>query len=195
MDKNKTLIIVNFQYDYCNPKGTMYQNESDVAEKEIIHLLNSDHSINHVVFVMNWHEYYDESFKINGGKLPINCVQNSIGAGVSNCLINACHDNGINPEFIYKGDIPYTKEIGAFKYFEETISGIDLFNENKNNTISILNDEVIVCGICGDYDVKETLKNLKKTPLSIKIFMNAIVSVSAENKKFYKQFLNITTKN
>jgi nicotinamidase-related amidase len=176
---NTTLVIVDFQYDFCNPNGSLYVKGAEEAKQAIINKLNTDKSINHVIFTLDWHEYCDESFEINGGQWPIHCLQNSIGAGVDTDLIKACQDNGINPEFIYKGDVPNVEEYGAFSSFERSLmgNGINLFNHNKENEVTVLNNIVIVCGIAGDYCVKETFMNLLKTPLSVGLDPTCIASI------------------
>lgn len=174
---NKTLIIVDFQYDFANKKGALYVNGAGAAEKKIINLLNSNKDINNVIFTMDWHEYCDESFEINGGKWPIHCLQNTIGAGVSEKLVKSCWQNGLVPEFIYKGDCPDTEEYGAFSKFYYDETGVELTNHNTNNSVKILNKDVIVCGLAGDYCVKETIQNLLKTNLNIEVFTDGIASI------------------
>lgn len=193
---SKTLIIVDFQFDFYNKKGSLYVNDAERAEKKIINLLNSNKDINHVVFTMDWHEYYDESFEINGGKWPIHCVQNTVGAGVSTKLVNACHDNGLNPEFIYKGDCPYTEEYGAFsKLLGYNDTSITLGNKKLDNQISFLNNELIICGLAGDYCVKETIENLLKYEwFDIEVFKDGIASIDngeTLNKLIQENSLNI----
>ena len=185
---NKTLIIVDFQYDFTNKKGALYVNGAESAEKKIINLLNSNKDINNVIFTMDWHEYCDESFEINGGKWPIHCLQNTIGSGVSEKLVKSCWQNGLVPEFIYKGDCPDTEEYGAFSTHVKDYSGTELFNQKPSNSVKILNNDVIVCGLAGDYCVKETIKNLLNAHLNVEVFTDGIASI--DDGTTLQEFMN-----
>ena len=185
---NKTLIIVDFQYDFANKKGALYVNGAESAEKKIINLLNSNKDINNVIFTMDWHEYCDESFEINGGKWPIHCLQNTIGSGVSEKLVKSCWQNGLVPEFIYKGDCPDTEEYGAFSTYVKDYSGTELFNQKPSNSVKILNNDVIVCGLAGDYCVKETIKNLLNAHLNVEVFTDGIASI--DDGTTLQEFMN-----
>ena len=175
------LVVVDFQYDFCNKKGSLYVKGAEKAKEAILNRIKNDEFINQVIFTMDWHNFYDNSFEVNGGQWPVHCVQNTVGAGVDNDLVNACIKRGIIPTFVYKGDKFDVEEYGAFS--NVTVDGdlVTLKNvsDEAENEVTVHRlDAITVCGIAGDYCVKETLKNLyEKSPNNIFVFEDGIASI------------------
>ena len=131
------------------------------------------------------------SFKENGGIWPTHCVQNTIGAGIPVELLKTAR----NYVVYNKGMLKYTEEYGAFELTDNLT-----FNETYNSMFyknSCL-DDVVICGIAGDYCVLETLKNIVNEVDSnkVNVYLDGIVSIdggeklnnfiNANNIKIYK---------
>lgn len=201
--KRYSLVIVDMQNDFCNPKGSLYVEGAD----EMVHKLaqfiedNAD-DIYEVIFTMDWHPYYHDSFTLCGGPWPVHCVQYSEGAAIPNELLKVCYDNDKHVQFIKKGYMS-SDEYGAFN----TCNTIDrnrpedprlyyTFNGDypiTNNEIGTYNDKFYVCGLCGDYCVQETIKNLRKNPhfevVALENYIKSIDGGQSFNKYKEETFL------
>lgn len=182
----KTLVIVDFQKDFCRPSGSLYVRGAEDAEDAIIKYINSNHNeIIDVVFTIDWHPANHCSFMNNGGTWPIHCVQYTEGAGISDNIMKACISNNINVKIFTKGDSVSHEEYGAFeKIGVWGYSNGELMpcaNNHKNNcTIIFETTNFIICGIAGDYCVKETMKNIlnfNELPINVEVLRDGIASL------------------
>lgn len=181
----KTLVVVDFQRDFYHPIGSMYVKGAEHAEDAIVNYIN-EHSAEllDVVFTVDWHSPNHCSFQKNGGPWPVHCVQFSEGAGISTRIMKACIDNNLEFKVFKKGNCVDTEEYGAFQY----MWSYDMTNHyktcNEANQYIFLNcSDLVVCGIAGDYCVKETLNNLLRhnkneaLNLNIEVLKSGIVSI------------------
>ena len=136
----KTLVIVDFQKDFCHPDGSLYVKGSQEAKKEIIQHIKADDSIEEIIFTLDWHPFNHCSFVDNGGEWPRHCVNYTEGAGIPEDLLAAAYAKTSNVVFSLKGTQSNKEEYGALCV-------------PKNKTIE-------VCGIALDYCVKNTIFNL-----------------------------------
>lgn len=179
----KTLVIVDFQKDFCRSSGSLYVKGSEEAEQAIIDFINKNtKDINEVIFTVDWHSPNHCSFVKNGGTWPMHCVQFTEGAGISDNIMKACIDNNITVKVFKKGNCDDTEEYGAFNYMWKYDQNDYLKTVNEaNQHIYIESSDIIVCGIAGDYCVKETLLNLirhqEQIPINIEVFVNGIASI------------------
>jgi len=183
----ETLVIVDFQKDFSNPKGSLYVPGAENAEQAIINYINTNHkNISDVVFTVDWHSPNHCSFKDNGGEWPIHCVQFSEGAGISDELIKICMLYNLNIKVFKKGNVDECEEYGAFEYigtyhYGEGDADIIVNNIANKNTLRFDTANIVVCGLAGDYCVKETIKNIMqyKGPIGINIaaFKDGIASI------------------
>ena len=165
-----TLIIVDCQYDFI--KGTLAVAKASKAVDNIIaYILNNRKNIDKIVFTVDWHPINHCSFDKNGGQWPVHCVQYSKGASIDESLLNTVHIVGIPYDIIIKGDEANKEEYGAFS--------IPSFNDclfDRHHTVNIdKHSDIVVCGIAGDYCVKETTLNLME--LNPKIFLGGVASI------------------
>lgn len=116
-----------------------------------------------MIFTADWHPANHCSFKRNGGEWNDHCVQFSKGAAIHDLLLYGCIGSGVPYRVLIKGELPSSEEYGVkvapatakVKYdtiYSNSI-GIDVDPENQ----------IVVCGLAGDYCVLETLKNLEPT--------------------------------
>lgn len=67
MEKKITLVVVDFQYDFCLRGAPLYVPGSDRALWNISHLIENK-KIGEVIFTADWHPANHCSFKRNGGE-------------------------------------------------------------------------------------------------------------------------------
>ena len=163
----KTLIIIDFQKDFIN--GSLAVPGAQEAEDAIVNYIKANHNLlEKVIFTVDWHGPNHCSFKKNGGIWPVHCVQYSEGAGISDRLINLCIEYNLTINVVKKGDNDNQEEYGAF-------------NNPFINTDRISFEPkypIIVCGLAGDYCVKESIKNLLKTEnFDIEVFKDGVASI------------------
>lgn len=194
MNNRYTLVIVDMQNDFCNPNGSLYVQGSEVLVDKIVDFItNNKDNIYQVIFTLDWHDTYNTSFKDYGGTWPVHCLQYSEGAAIPNKLIDICRKLDIHTEFSKKG-FNGDDEYGAFG---TNITNLIWPSDNPNNKCYILNssnrsihndiktysDYYVVCGLCGDYCVMETIKNLRKnTDFMVKAARNLIMSIDGGEK-------------
>lgn len=179
--EKRTLVIVDFQNDFCNPKGSLYVNGADEAKANIIKYLDENKdTIDNVILTRDWHRVDDKSFAENGGTWPVHCLQGNWGAEVDGAILSALNDLHLNFVYSNKGTNPNVEEYGAFSLIQNTTDGIALQNVNDSYVTLIPEDatNVVVCGIAGDYCVLETTKNLVNSgKFNVELFLDGIASI------------------
>lgn len=136
------VIIVDFQYDFANPKGSLYVKDAETLIEPVNKFMVSIKDKAFLVFSKDWHPYNHSSFVANKGIWPSHCVAGEDG---SKLLIKS---NNV--------DMIINKGISADK---EEYSCI------KNEAIKKLVlsfDNIFVCGLAKDFCVKNTLLDLQE---------------------------------
>lgn len=156
MGKN-ILIVVDAQYDFCNPNGALYVNDAEKIENEILKIIKD---FDYVMFTQDYHPLNHCSFKENGGIWPIHCVCETIGMGISVELFKAAKDYTI----VSKGNDPMVEEYGAFSdeydLYEQISYSFERSWEKPAKEFINDVDSIVICGVAGDWCVLETLKNI-----------------------------------
>lgn len=135
------LIVVDFQNDFV--EGTLSVKDADKAYSRLLLFMWSNRdNISKIIFTADWHPLNHCSFERNGGEWPIHCLQYSEGAAIADNLLNSCIINNIPYEIVTKGEDSNKEEYGAFSFTKPNIPE---------------GEEVVVCGIAGDYCVLHTL--------------------------------------
>lgn len=191
----KILIVVDFQNDFCNPKGSLYVDGASMAKEAIMKYISDNKDITSVLFTLDWHTMDHCSFDINGGKWPVHCVQHTWGSQVDNDLMNCIDEHDKGMWFIEKGTKNDCEEYGAFSRIEKTESNVNE-EQTLNYNLYGLDDDwtyyheldedetnIVICGIAGDYCVLETLKNLVSCGyFNIEILKDGIASIDGGKK-------------
>lgn len=176
-----TLVVVDGQYDFCNPAGALYVSGAETAVEHILHFIHTHERLAEVIFTVDWHQARDASFIPQGGPWPPHCIGFSKGSQIDERLVQACLDREIPFRVIRKGEVIETEEYGAFQHIEKLSSG--------RYRLATMTDEVIcadhrmvICGVAGDYCVLETLRNLLNGGLSVDVFASGIASIDGGTK-------------
>ena len=166
MKEKITLIVVDLQYDFYSPSGTLSVSGGvDAANKIKDLILKNSDLIENVIFTVDWHPSNHCSFKENNGQWPMHCVQFSKGASIHSGVLESVIGMEIPYNVYRKGEDYRKEEYGAFsKYMEQ----LDIQEKYSN---------FVVCGIAGDYCVLETLKNIKDFTDDVKVFLPGIASI------------------
>lgn len=148
-DSLKTLVVVDVQRDFFDPSGALYVSGSEVLPGEIASLAEDYDA---VVFTLDWHPGNHCSFQTQGGIWPIHCVAFTQGAGLADAFAPILAKGPEHVQLFLKGKDKAKEQYGAF---EDAASMdpvlLDWFARSS---------QVDVCGIAGDYCVKESTKNL-----------------------------------
>lgn len=149
--KGRLLVIVDVQRDFFDPSGSLYVQGSEVLPEKIMGLAGI---YDGVILTMDWHPGDHCSFVPNGGTWPPHCVAYTQGAGLPDeffIMLRSKHKH--KARIFLKGCDPDKEEYGAFDDLSE-YPELEYWFKNC--------DRVDVCGIAGDYCVKETTKNILK---------------------------------
>ena len=182
----KTLIVVDEQFGFANPNGGLYVKDGEIAVKNTVDFIKKSEDIKEVIFTVDFHLYEDESYNEPEITWPWHCMGYSVDAGIINDLIFACRDKKIPVKVFVKGNVKPHTEYGAFEkigtYAHEN-GDLDIIVNNRvnNSLIHITTNDIIVCGIAGDYCVKNTIANLLKyngpVSMNIEVFKQGIASI------------------
>jgi len=180
-NKKKTLVIVDFQYDFCDKKGSLYVPGAEDALDAVLKAIRSG-EYDRVIATLDWHTMEDKSFSVNGGQWPVHCVQYTEGAGIDKRIIEAVFEMGkkmdrISLEYFFKGENAEIEEYGAFGYkVGENPNTICVSGAYEWRKATLLDRTVKydICGLAGDYCVWQTYKNMVDLGLDVTPLYNGI---------------------
>lgn len=178
----KTLIIVDYQNDFCSEHRPLSIPKSLPALWNTADFLQNN-DIDNVVFTVDWHIPNHPSFEENGGIWPKHCVAHSEGAAISQLLLDVCAQKNIPYEVIPKAT--WVEEYGAFNgsHLESFAGEVALVKDvpggAEDSVVLWANDddEIIICGLAGDYCVLHTIINLKAVWDNLQIYLPGIASI------------------
>lgn len=147
------LVIVDFQNDFVS--GSLTVPGADIALKNILIFLQQNReNIEHVYLTVDWHPYDHCSFKRKGGEWPDHCIQFTKGAAIQEHLFQA-----------------------VAPYYEYTIRPKGFSADVEEYASNLLVDNAVICGLAGDYCVKETIKHMVENGEEPKVFYDGIASI------------------
>lgn len=151
----KTIVIVDLQKDFYDPKGSLYVSGAETFPSRIAALVPE---YDNVYFTLDWHPLNHCSFKQNGGIWPVHCLKYSWGASLPDEVLAAVDASKQHISYYHKGDRSYEEEYEAYRKITD-------------NQLRLLknSDEIDVCGLCGDYCVGLTIKRLIELGLKDRI--------------------------
>ena len=176
-----TLVVVDGQYDFCNPAGALYVSGAETAVEHILHFIHTHEKLAEVIFTVDWHQAKDASFIPQGGPWPPHCIGFSKGSQIDERLVQACLDREIPFRVIRKGEVIETEEYGAFQHIEK-LSGGRYRLATMTDEVICADHRMVICGVAGDYCVLETLRNLLNGGLSVDVFASGIASIDGGTK-------------
>lgn len=186
---NKTLIIVDAQYDFMEG-GKLPVTGATQALDNIVEYLNSG-EISTVITTQDWHNGKHCSFKEYGGEFPEHCVAGTHGADIYAPIVKAIEKNKLHTISLCKGR--YLEEFSAFTnriegwahWFEYATT------DSADPYIQFHEDEqIIICGLAGDICVMNTAIALKD--MNVAIADNLTASLNEDNFRKLADQNNIT---
>ena len=181
MKEQTTLVVVDCQYDFCNPAGTLYVEGAETAVNHILDFINTHDELSEVIFTVDWHQAKDASFTSQGGPWPPHCIAFAKGSQIDDRLVQACLDREIPYRVIRKGEVIETEEYGAFQHIEKLPDGSFRLS-TMTDEVTCAGHRMVICGVAGDYCVLETLQNLLNGGLVVEVFARGIVSIDDGSK-------------
>ena len=142
----KTLVIVDVQRDFYHPEGLLHVAGSETLPELIAPVIEEYDS---VVLTLDWHPGNHCSFKEQGGLWPSHCVAYTQGAGLPDIFSKPLAHEGVY--YFLKGRAAGEEQYGAF---------VGLTPEDDIYKVFEESGRIEVCGIAGDYCVKETIANM-----------------------------------
>ena len=149
----RTLITVDLQKDFWHPEGRLSVGGADVLPARIAAAVKNYDS---VIFTLDWHPLDHCSFAGQGGPWPEHCVQYTDGASLPFEVLESAR--GLNVMYHFKGRDPRREEYGAF-----------VRTPRRQLDVLQRSDEIVVCGLCGDYCVGQTVRNLVRLGYGAKL--------------------------
>ena len=171
-----TLIIVDCQNDFLT--GTLsVKGARRILEPIKEFIKKHSQEIAKIIFTVDWHPITHCSFVKQGGIWPQHCVQYTPGACIESKLLKFVHNQEIPYSVFPKGTYEDTEEYGAFSDPEFDIDqfGHRIYFDAQNQADATT--DFVVCGIAGDYCVKETIQNLLNLELNVMVFTKGIASI------------------
>jgi len=181
MKEQITLVVVDCQYDFCNPAGALYVEGAETAVNHILHFINTHEGLAEVIFTVDWHQAKDASFTSQGGPWPPHCIAFAKGSQIDDRLVQACLDREIPYRVIRKGEVIETEEYGAFQHIEKLPDGSFRLS-TMTDEVTCAGHRMVICGVAGDYCVLETLRNLLNGGLVVEVFACGIASIDGGSK-------------
>ena len=181
MKEQITLVVVDCQYDFCNPAGALYVGGAETAVSHILDFINTHEGLTEVIFTVDWHQAKDASFTSQGGPWPPHCIAFAKGSQIDDRLVQACLDREIPYRVIRKGEVIETEEYGAFQHIEKLPDGSFRLS-TMTDAVTCAGHRIVICGVAGDYCVLETLRNLLNGGLVVDVFARGIASIDDGSK-------------
>lgn len=183
-DSNIALIIVDMQYDFLPPKGSLAISQ---ANDIIAEMRESIEKYKCVVATQDFHPYGHKSFASTHGKTPFSsmtlhgkeqilwpehCVQNTDGSSIEKTILNTLN-NHPNATIVQKG---MNIEVDSYSGFFDN----DKKQSTKLHSILTQNhiEHIHVCGVATDYCVKFTVLDALELGYRVSVLSNLCRAVN-----------------
>ena len=149
----KMLLIVDAQYDFLEGGSLAVNGSTEKMNNLVEHISNSEYDV--IVFTVDWHPFHHKSFVANGGMWPQHCVEHTHGASIYEPLFNIAYEKCNTVQVLEKGTIRSKEE---YSIMDNHLSSLILMRAIGLYDIK----QIDVCGIAGDFCVKESINGLIK---------------------------------
>ncbi len=148
-ERKRLLMIVDPQVDFIT--GSLPVPGAEDAMKALgEYVRDNGGRYSDIIVTADRHPFNHCSFRSFGGGWELHCVHDSIGAAVTQPVMDALYEPGADIHFLYKGE---NADIEEYSIFKNQIAAKDIAAIVNDNGIS----EIDICGIAGDVCVSETL--------------------------------------
>lgn len=149
----RLLLLVDVQYDFIN--GSLAVDGAPAVMDALANYIMTqpEGTFGTIVMTADFHPYGHSSFKDNGGLWPVHCVQHSHGASIYQPVLEAVKKQQPDAQVLTKGE---DVAVDEYSIMANKISGKKLLDLIKDNDIQ----EIYVAGLCGDYCVGNSIKDL-----------------------------------
>lgn len=173
---SSVLVVIDVQKDFFSPEGSLYVKGGELLPEKIAEAISSYDA---VIFTLDWHPGNHCSFAENGGIWPSHCVNYTEGAGLADEFSPLLSKKNEKVQLFFKGEDPEKEQYGAF----EEVSG-------KIASWFSAAQKVAICGIAGDYCVKESAANILKYVPAEKLVVLTDLIASIDDGSTLKQFIS-----
>lgn len=149
----KLLLLIDVQYDFIN--GSLAVDGAPAIMDSLAAYIAEQpaDTFSQIVMTADFHPYNHSSFKDNGGLWPVHCVAHSHGASIYQPVFEAVNKQIPCAPVLTKGD---NVAVDEYSIMANTASAKKLLSIIEDNGIQ----EIYVAGLCGDYCVGNSIKDL-----------------------------------
>lgn len=131
------VIVVDYQFDFANPKGSLYVKDGETLQNGINYFVSeSKQNGAFIIASKDWHCENHSSFQKNGGQWPPHCIANTEGSKL-------CFDTSFVDVVINKGKDKNKEEYSC------------VIDDSLLNFLKTF-DNIFVCGLAKDFCVLNT---------------------------------------
>lgn len=147
------LLLVDVQYDFIN--GSLAVEGAPVVMDALADYIEAlpKGTFDTIVMTADFHPYQHASFKDNGGLWPVHCVQHTHGASIYQPVFDAVKKQFPQAEVLTKGE---NLAVDEYSIMANRNSAKKLLTIIEDNGIQ----EIHIAGLCGDYCVGNSIKDL-----------------------------------
>lgn len=173
----KLLLIIDCQNDFINGSLAVPNAEKMIGSLATYLSKSWKREYTDFVFTADWHPIKHSSFVENGGAWPSHCVKFTEGAAIHPSLTSILKVNNINYSILTKGLNEDTEEYSILANEASKKILLEIIEQNKI-------DQIDICGIAGDFCVKNTVMDLVKEGYKDKINVLLPYVADFDNSEF-----------
>ena len=147
------LLLVDVQYDFIN--GSLAVEGAPAVMDALANYIDAlpQGTFDRIIMTADFHPYQHASFKDNGGLWPVHCVQHTHGASIYQPVFDAVKKQYPEAQVLTKGE---DKAVDEYSIMANKDSAKKLLAIIEENGIQ----EIYIAGLCGDYCVGNSIKDL-----------------------------------